>query len=89
MIYDDERTLEDCLAETWILYEEVQQLDDDALFDEVRDNIEYHDFMMGTEEAIFEYLHTGILTYENRKLLEGAYVIIHGEMMLGCDLDVD
>lgn len=89
MTIDDERTLEDCLAETWLLMEEVKQLDDDALFDEVRDNIEFHDFMLGTEEALFEYMQTGILTKENRELLEGAYVIIHGEMMLGCDLDVD
>ena len=87
--YDDERSLEDCLAETWLLMEEVQQLDDDSLFDEVMDNITHYDFMTSTEEAIFEYQTTGILTYDNRKLLEGAYVIIHGEMMLGCDLDVD
>lgn len=87
--YDEEKSLEDCVAETWLLMEEVKQLDDDALFDEVMDNISHYDFMTGTDEAIFEFQTTGILTYDNRKLLEGAYVIIHGEMMLGCDLDVD
>lgn len=86
VVHDEERTLEECLAETWSLFEEAKQLDDDALFDEVRDNVAFYDFMKGTEDAIFEYLSTGILTVENRHLLEGAYVIIHGEMMLGADL---
>jgi hypothetical protein len=89
MLYDDEKTLEECLAETWALFEEAKQLDDDALFDEVRDNIDVYDFMIGTEDAIFEFLQTGHLTGRNRSLLEGAYVIIHGEMMLGADWSED
>ena len=69
-----------------LFHEEVKTLDDEALIEEVQVILEglVHseedmDFSGNAQAAMFQYFFTGILTPENRKTLEGIYILVYGK----------
>ena len=75
-------------AEHYLLFNsEVTSLDDESLVDEVQtilegltNNVDQDiSFPPNVQEALFQFFFKGILTPDNRKILEGAYILVYGK----------
>lgn len=75
------------VLETTEIYKEIEDMDDDALVDELLHYLSDKsvDLQKTTENSLFNFTMKGKLQKMERKTLEGAYVLCHGN----CALDVE
>lgn len=87
MFFEDEYEIYDeltVLMEVGDCLKTVQKWKTEKLVDEVVLLQQYHDFMKYTDNVIEKYWRDGELSKEDRRILEGAFVIVNSYLAI-CD----
>lgn len=84
----EEKSVE-ALVQTWKIYKEIENMDDDALVDELLPFLSTGevDFQKKTEKSLFDFTLKGKLRKMERATLEGAYVLCHCHCALSIEGD--
>lgn len=83
--YKEAPNIGEALVETEKLLAEVSNLDDESLIDEIEEYFGIYDFMLGTEDILTHFYMGNVLTPQDRKKLEGVYVLVQGTYNVHAD----